>query len=109
MGNSEKYHTFWNRFLALIVDGLILWPLEWIDSYILSGTIGAVGIVAWGVIYSISTVFYYVAMHTMYGQTFGKMAAGVKVLNVSEDRNLYWHQACLRDIVPILFAPFFNF
>ena len=49
--NMEKYHTFWRRFLALIIDGMLLKPLEVIDKYNLSGAINSLGIMAWGIFY----------------------------------------------------------
>lgn len=103
---QEKYHTFWNRFLAVIIDGFVLWPIDWIDEHVLSGSIDALGIMAWGVFYSLIGVFYYVAMHAKYGQTIGKMIAKVKVLDISEERLLTIRQACMRDLIPILCIPF---
>ena len=104
--NKEKYHTFWNRFLALIIDGLILQPLDWIDEHVLSGSIDALGIMAWGIFYAIISIFYYIVMHVKYGQTIGKMITEVKVLDVSEERHLTILQACMRDLMPILCVPF---
>ena len=100
-----KYHTFWRRFLAVIIDVILLKPLEWVDTYILSGVIDSFGIMAWGVFYSIIGIAYYVFMHYKYGQTVGKMITKIKVIDVSEERLLSVFQACLRDIVPILFFP----
>ncbi len=104
--NIEKYHTFWSRFLALIIDGILLKPLEIIDTYILNGTIESLGIMAWGIFYSIIGILYYVLMHYKYGQTVGKMIVRIKVIDVSEERLLSLYQACLRNILSILLLPF---
>lgn len=104
--SKEKYHTFWNRFFAVFIDGMILTPLEWIDEYVLSGAIDSLGIMAWGLFYSVIGIAYYVIMHARYGQTLGKMITKVKVLDISEERYLSYTQACLRDILPILMIPF---
>lgn len=45
-------------------------------------------------------------MHAKYGQTVGKMVTKVKVVDVSESRNLTIKQSCMRDIVPIIMVPF---
>jgi uncharacterized RDD family membrane protein YckC len=45
-------------------------------------------------------------MHAKFGQTIGKMVTRVKVVDVSESRNLTLKQSCMRDIVPIMLIPF---
>lgn len=50
-------------------------------------------------------IAYSVAMHGTFGQTFGKMATEVIVLDVSETE-LSYKQAALRDTVLILTLPF---
>jgi len=102
---TSKYANFWRRLLAIFIDGLVFLPLQWIDDYVLSGVIGSGGIFVWGVGSSILGITYYVLMHAKYGQTIGKMVAKVKVLDVSESRNLTIKQSCLRDIVPIILFP----
>jgi len=102
----SKYSNFWRRFFAIIIDGFVFLPLQWIDDYILSGVFSSGGIFVWGVASSILGISYYVIMHTRYGQTIGKMVTKVKVVDVSESRNLTMKQSCMRDIVPIIMIPF---
>jgi uncharacterized RDD family membrane protein YckC len=45
---------------------------------------------------------YSVALHARYGQTLGKMASGVKVLDLSEQRLPSLGQAFMRDIGPVV-------
>ncbi|PTC03949.1 RDD family protein [Vibrio mediterranei] len=103
---ANKYSNFWRRFFAVIIDGLVFLPLQWIDEYILSGAIGSVGVFLWGVGGAILGISYYVILHAKYGQTIGKMVMKVKVVDVSESRNITVKQSCMRDIVPIIMAPF---
>ena len=42
-------------------------------------------------------------MHAMRGQTVGKMATGVKIFDKSEELEITWKQAIMRDIVPVFF------
>lgn len=42
-------------------------------------------------------------MHAQFGQTAGKMATGVKIFDESEESDITWTQAVLRDIVPVFF------
>ncbi|MGB0732193.1 MAG: RDD family protein [Pontibacterium sp.] len=94
----KKYKTFWLRLLALFIDGLVFLPLSWVDEYVLSGAVGAYGIVGWGIFYSLISIAYYVLMHVKFGQTLGKMAVRVKVLNVTEEGYISLKQACIRYI-----------
>lgn len=103
---ANKYSNFWRRFFAVIIDGLVFLPLQWIDEYILSGAIGSVGVFLWGVGGAILGISYYVILHAKYGQTIGKMVMKVKVVDVSESRNITVKQSCMRDIVPIIMVPF---
>ncbi|MFS1476397.1 RDD family protein [Vibrio lentus] len=103
---TNKYSNFWRRFFAILVDSIVFLPLEWIDDYVLSGVINSGGVFAWGVAYSLIGITYYVGMHVKYGQTIGKMVTRVKVVDISESRNLTLKQSCMRDIVPIILIPF---
>ncbi|MCY9824847.1 RDD family protein [Vibrio chagasii] len=91
---------------AIWIDSIVFLPLEWIDNYVLSGVISSGGVFAWGVVNSLIGVTYYVGMHAKFGQTIGKMVTRVKVVDVSESRNLTLKQSCMRDIVPIMLVPF---
>ena len=103
---ANKYSNFWRRFFAILVVSIVFLPLEWIDDYVLSGVINSGGVFAWGVAYSLIGITYYVGMHAKYGQTIGKMVTRVKVVDISESRNLTLKQSCMRDIVPIILIPF---
>jgi len=67
---------------------------------ILSSDIPSLIRAVWYVAFAFSFSAYAVAMHGRFGQTLGKMATGVKVLDLSEAR-LSWEQAILREVVPI--------
>ncbi|MGV3000731.1 RDD family protein [Vibrio sp. E150_018] len=102
----NKYSNFWRRLFAIIIDGFVFLPLQWVDEYILSGVFGSGSVFIWGVGSSMLGISYYVIMHTKYGQTVGKMVTKVKVIDVTESRNLTMKQSCMRDIVPIIMVPF---
>ncbi|MCW0470224.1 RDD family protein [Vibrio chagasii] len=63
------------------------------------------GGVCWGVVNSLIASTATLAMHAKFGQTIGKMVTRVKVVDVSESRNLTLKQSCMRDIVPIMLIP----
>jgi uncharacterized RDD family membrane protein YckC len=100
---EHKYNTFWPRVGAGIVDGFVFLPLSLLDKWIwsISQSIPIIFLLTWFIIWSFSYVTYSVLMHGFFGQTLGKMAAKVKVLDISENK-LTMRQAFLRDIVPIV-------
>ncbi|MDC2890392.1 RDD family protein [Psychrosphaera algicola] len=76
----EKYQTFGPRIGASIIDSIVV--------YIVSAILIFIGTGAGGVVEStlqfidlIQFGIYSVALHTLYGQTLGKMALAVKVVN----------------------------
>src|SRR5207248_6148916 len=103
MDVPPKYRTFWPRFWAGWIDGLIFLPLYFIDSWIQSATTETAVLAFWFIVYTFSSDAYSVLMHAKWGQTIGKMLTGVKVLDVSEAK-LSFRQALLRDIVLIVFS-----
>lgn len=99
-----KYQTSWRRYFALIIDGLIFKPLEWINKWIFSSDPSELPLFIWLTFSSLAIFVYSVAMHAAFGQTVGKMITKVKVLDISEGK-LSYKQAIRRDIVPILCWP----
>lgn len=90
-----KYRTFWPRFCAGFVDGIVFLPLslflQWLSPRVPTGALALLYVVS-----TMTGLAYNVLLHGIYGATLGKMAMGVKVLDVSEAR-LSMRQAFLRD------------
>ena len=99
--SEQKYHTFWRRFWAGLVDAILFVPLSlFLEHFIYS--INSVFIaIAWNEFYSWGFIAYSVLMHGFKGQTIGKIICKVKVYDKSEGP-LSLKQAVLRDIVPIV-------
>ena len=93
-----KYHTFWPRFWAGLVDGLVFAPLSFLDVFLGAPERGPIVIIAWSAVSYAAYWLYSVMLHARYGQTLGKMAAHVKVLDLSEERIPTFRQAFIRDI-----------
>lgn len=82
-GGDKKYASFGIRFVAILIDGVILGIVE----RILGASTST--IIAW---------LYYTVMTVMYGATLGKMVMGIKV--VKEDGSaIDWTTGILREIV----------
>ncbi len=85
LNNSDKYHTFAFRCVALIVDTIVLIPLTVFGSYLAhSSGKSSLTIFAVSSVIGLLSVFYYILMHARYGQTLGKMLVKVKVVDISE-------------------------
>ena len=101
---EEKYSTFGPRFCAGFIDGLIFIPFGWIESITFSHSASVPLRVLACVISSSAYLVYSIWMHGRRGQTLGKMACKVIVLDVSE-RPLSIRQAVLRDIFGVVLLP----
>ena len=95
---EQRYRTFWPRFWAGMVEGLVLMPFVVLDGWVFKHIRAPAILAAWFVFYSLSYAAYSVAMHAKYGQTLGKMLTRVRVLDVSEGA-ISLRQAFLRDSV----------
>ncbi len=98
-----KYKTFWPRFWAGVIDGFVLLPLSFLDSWVFANITAKGVLVIWFVYFSLRLPIYSVLMHGELGQTVGKMVTRVKVFDLSESK-LSMFQALLRDSVAIVFT-----
>lgn len=94
---DEKYRTFWPRFWAGFIDGLVFLPLSIGDAYMSSPEHGRLMLISWTIISYEAYWLYSVLLHSRYGQTLGKRAMDIKVLDISESRIPTFSQAFLRD------------
>ena len=99
----SKYDTFWPRLGANILDGLILLPIGIAAQYLVSTLSEPVLQALPNLIMNVLFSTYSILLHGRYGQTLGKMATRVRVLDLSESK-LSMYQAITRDIVPLSLA-----
>jgi uncharacterized RDD family membrane protein YckC len=97
----DKYETTMRRFWAGFVDGLIFIPFGWLDDWVYGTARPTAFVIAWMLFSYPAYWLYSVLMHGFYGQTLGKMALKVKVLDISE-APISMRQAFLRDSVYIV-------
>lgn len=102
---ETKYKTFWPRFWTGWIDSLVFMPIAVINHFIWKSydQLPIVVVTLWYLVHSLSGYAYIILMHGKYGQTLGKMATHVKVLDLSENR-LTFSQAIKRDIIPLAFT-----
>lgn len=73
-------------------------PIDWLDDVVRASVQAPAVLIVWSILRCTAFWLYSVLLHARYGQTLGKMAVGVKVLDVNEQRAPTLRQAFLRDI-----------
>jgi uncharacterized RDD family membrane protein YckC len=96
---SVKYRTGLKRFGAAIVDGIVFMPLLLFEQWLLNLTQNMALLSVWVIFAAFLPIFYSIILHYKYGQTIGKWVVEVKVLHVSETRNINLKESIFRDIV----------
>jgi len=94
---NTKFHTFWPRFFAIILDGLIFLLLGFAVNVIVDNYVAAPFLTAWFFIRGFSQPIYRILMHGRYGQTVGKMAMGIIIIHASEDSVINYKKAIIRE------------
>ena len=96
----SRYATFWRRVGANLLDGLIFLPVAIGALYLAHASSDPMSQAAPGLIASLLFCLYTIFLHGRNGQTVGKLATGVRVLDVAEEK-LTMAQAITRDLVPL--------
>jgi len=91
-----RYSTFWGRLAAGILDALVL-------GFVLFsvGSIFGMGSKTARYFSDIFPYVYSVVSHGKYGRTIGKKLMGLKVIDKSEQQEIGYRQAFIRDAFPI--------
>lgn len=98
----EKYKTFFPRLVALLIDSFIMLPLAILDDWFRQAEFPLVFFYIWIPVSSLIIPAYTIMMNGFYGQTLGKMAMSVKILDVSEEP-IKFRQAIVRDLPQLIF------
>ena len=98
----EKYKTASPRFFALLIDGIIICSFVYLESFFITSEIPVSITIVGIIIYYICVHFYSIYLHGVYGQTLGKMAMKIKVLDI-EGTPINLPQAIFRE------SPFITF
>lgn len=97
-GEPLVYASFWRRLGALLVDLAVVAPFVALDLWLdrLSRTYSLASLLPLFLLASAYTIYF----HARWGQTLGKMAAGIKVVSL-DGSNISLRQAFLRDSVTL--------
>ncbi len=96
----DKYNTFSRRFVALIIDGIILSALNFLLEQLY--TENRIVILTVSFLVLVFPYLYSILFHAKFGQTIGKMICKVKVIDVTETKEISLNQAFLRDAIPLI-------
>src|SRR5882724_2398788 len=101
---TSRYSTFGPRFWTGFVDSCVLWPLGFVTSALLSLNVprGVASLLI--IVNSLAWLVYTVVMHARYGQTVGKMATKVRVVDFRTEGKISWSQAWLREGIPMFLS-----
>lgn len=99
---EEKYSTFGPRFWTGLVDGCVMWPIGFVIFLVNLLSPPVAVIVALMVVQQSAWLFYTIALHAKYGQTVGKMACKVKVVDYETEGPISLQQAVLREGIPAI-------
>jgi uncharacterized RDD family membrane protein YckC len=95
---KEKYKTVWQRWFAGLLDSLLFLPLGMLNGVIQhKANLPVFAIILWQIFYIFSRPAYTILMHGKYGQTVGKKAMGLILLNIDETRIINYRQAIRRE------------
>jgi len=100
--DSNRYRTGIKRFWAAIIDAIVFSPLFFLHNWFFDLNKSEGLIIFWAIFVTLISTFYSVFLHYKYGQTIGKWAVGIKVVDISETRNISFKQSLFRDGVYIL-------
>jgi uncharacterized RDD family membrane protein YckC len=91
-----EYRTFWRRFWAGWIDGVVFLPIVLLNRWIWAHVSSVAVLGLWHVLHMNLWFAYTVIGHAVWGQTVGKRITGVKVMQMSRER-LGLKRALLRD------------
>ena len=95
---NQRYDTFFKRLIAGIIDGFVFLPLNWTGDYLAENS-GPDFALSWSVVQTIIWTLYVVIGHGKYGQTIGKRAMAIKVLDLDETNKIGYKRAFIRESV----------
>lgn len=93
----NKYHTFWKRFWAALIDGIILYPLVFIDTAFDNSNYQALFIIG-KFLSTFLYILYFILLHAKYGQTIGKKLMNIKVIDIAEVNLIGFKRATIREL-----------
>ena len=99
----SRFQTFWARFIANLLDGMVLTPVT-LPTTILIGYGPSAVAIAWVIVTAPVGWAYTSYCHGRWGQTLGKRATKIKVVRADSEGSPGYRRALRRDIGSIVFS-----
>lgn len=99
-GEERRYAGFWLRFVAAVLDGLVLWAISALSFDLIRKAQG-MDPLGWSWVDAaelLAGFAYYVILTKVYGQTLGKMIVGIRVVPRHGGEN-GWGSIFLRETI----------
>ena len=102
-----EYSGFWRRFVAYVIDNILISVIFWLLVLVLGGIAGDGGVIGAYTLGAIGGLVYYAAMESSSHQaTVGKIALGIQVTDLQGNR-ISFGRALGRNLAKILSALIF--
>jgi len=98
---SDRYATFWPRFFAATIDGVIFMGVFYIEC-LLFGIDSDAQPESLQALNGVQLSVYVIFMHGLFGQTIGKMIMNVKILDHATESDIGIKQALRRESVNLI-------
>ncbi len=105
--NHLRHRTIWRRFFAGILDALVMLPIVVLEFWIVNEDRPLSLVTLWVGTSYLYFHIYSVWMHARFGQTLGKMATRVKVLDKTESKVPGVKRALVRESVYLALSVLF--
>lgn len=93
----NKYNTFWKRLWAAIIDGIILYPLVFVDTAFDNSNHQPLFVIG-KFLSTFLYILYFIILHAKYGQTIGKKLMNIKVIDIAEINLIGFKRATIREL-----------
>jgi uncharacterized RDD family membrane protein YckC len=102
-----EYSGFWRRFVAYVIDNILISVVFWLAVLVLGAIAGDGGVIAAYILGTIGAFAYYAGMESSSSQaTVGKIALGIQVTDLEGNR-ISFGKALGRNLAKILSALIF--
>ncbi|MGE3076845.1 MAG: RDD family protein [Dehalococcoidia bacterium] len=101
--DNTRYQTFWQRFVASLIDAMVLGPVGYPTTLLIGYGPLSVAI-AWIIVTCPAGFLYTSYCHGRWGKTLGKYAAGIEVVRHEDNAPLGFGRAIRRDLGAIVLA-----
>ena len=99
-----EYSGFWRRFVAYVIDNILLSVIFWLLVLVLGGIADDAGVAVAYILAAVGWLVYYAAMESSTSQaTVGKIALGIQVTDLEGNR-ISFGKALGRNLAKILSA-----